>query len=208
VARDQIKTSVAAVLADPAFTARLADYRAMRDRVRADSARLDAPFTGERLAADRGKLDLIAGELLAFVNEPLTELEGQTQALLSADQMRAGPPPPPAGETRFLNWMVKWGLVGVGVCLLAGLFTQPAALGAAAFLAMFYFAAPPWPGLPVAAGDGHYLIVNRNLIELFAALALATLPTGRWAGLDFWTHRFTTAAAARHEEPALAAAVR
>ena len=208
VARDQIKTSVAAVLADPAFTTRLADYRAMRDRVRADAGRLDAPFTGERLEADRGKLDLIAVELLAFVNEPLTELEAQTQALLSADQMRAGPPPPPAGETRFLNWMVKWGLVGVGVCLLAGLLTQPAALGAVAFLAMFYFAAPPWPGLPVAAGDGHYLIVNRNLIELFAALALATLPTGRWAGLDFWIHRFTTAAAARHEEPALAVAVR
>jgi uncharacterized membrane protein YphA (DoxX/SURF4 family) len=207
VARDQIKTSVAAVLADPAFTTRLADYRVMRDRVRADAARLDAPFTGERLEADRGKLDLIAAELLAFVNEPLTELEAQTQALLSADQMRAGPPPP-AGETRFLNWMVKWGLVGVGVCLLAGLFTQPAALGAVTFLAMFYFAAPPWPGLPVAAGDGHYLIVNRNLIELFAALALATLPTGCWAGLDFWIHRFTTAAVARHEEPALAIAVR
>ncbi len=118
-----------------------------------------------------------------------------TVVLVTVQQMRAGPPPPPSEQTPLINWSVKWGLVAVGACLLVGLFSEAAALGAVAFLAMFYFAAPPWPGLPVAAGDGHYLIVNRNLIELFAALALATVPTGRWAGLDFWIHRFRQAEA-------------
>jgi uncharacterized membrane protein YphA (DoxX/SURF4 family) len=204
--RDQLQKSAAEHLADPAFAARLADYREMRARVRADANRLDAPFTRERLEADRKKMDVIAGELLAFVNEPLTELDAQAQMLVTAEQMRAGPPPPETAP--FINWMVKWGLAAVGACLLAGLFSRTAALGAAAFLVMFYLAAPPWPGLPVAPGDGHYLIVNRNLIELFAALALATIPSGRWAGLDFWIHRFATSATMRREEPALAAAVR
>lgn len=203
--RKQVSESLVQVLADPAFTARLADYRAMRARVRADAGRLDAPFTRERLEAGRKQLDVVAGELLAFVNEPLAELDIQAQLMLTPDQMRAGPMPPPADTTPLINWMVKWGLAAVGACLLAGFLSQPAALGAAAFLAMFYFAAPPWPGLPVAAGEGHYLIVNNNLIELVAALALATVPTGRWAGLDFWIHRLTTATPLAHPAPAVAA---
>ena len=89
----------------------------------------------------------------------------------------------------------------------AGLFTQPAALGAVAFLTVLLRRA----ALARTARRGRRRplpLVNRNLIELFAALALATLPTGCWAGLDFWIRRFTTAAAARRDEPALAAAVR
>jgi hypothetical protein len=34
-------------------------------------------------------------------------------------------------------------------------------------------------------GDpGHYLYVNKELVECLAALVLATIPTGRWLGLD------------------------
>ena len=44
---------------------------------------------------------------------------------------------------------------------------------------------PPWPGLPVGkASEGHYLFVNKNLIELLACLALAATPNGLWLGLD------------------------
>jgi hypothetical protein len=31
---------------------------------------------------------------------------------------------------------------------------------------------------------GHFLIVDMNVIEMFALLALATIPTGKWFGLD------------------------
>ena len=41
---------------------------------------------------------------------------------------------------------------------------------------------PYLPESPKA--EGHYLYINKNIIEMFALLALAFLPTGRWAGLD------------------------
>jgi hypothetical protein len=44
---------------------------------------------------------------------------------------------------------------------------------------------PPWPGLPDnPRAEGHYLYINKNLIEMLALLALATTRSGRWAGLD------------------------
>ena len=44
---------------------------------------------------------------------------------------------------------------------------------------------PPSPGCrrrPEA--EGHYLFVNKNLIEMLALLVLATTHSGRWLGLD------------------------
>jgi uncharacterized membrane protein YphA (DoxX/SURF4 family) len=66
-----------------------------------------------------------------------------------------------------------------------GFLTRFAALGAALFLAQIYLSMPPWPGLPPApVAEGHYFIVSKNLIEMLACLALASLPTGQWVGLD------------------------
>jgi uncharacterized membrane protein YphA (DoxX/SURF4 family) len=78
-----------------------------------------------------------------------------------------------------------WGLVVCGACLLLGFLTPLAALGGATLLAMFYFSMPPWPGLPEAPNaEGHYLIVNKNVVEFFACLVLASTPNGLWVGLD------------------------
>lgn len=188
--RDRLKFSIAATLDEPGFRSRLADYRMLLVRVRADAGRVTAPFSEERLTADRKRLDTIAAELLAFVNEPLIELSNQAQALETAEQMQAGPPPHPAAPTALVDWGIKAGLTAIGLCLMVGLFTPLAAAAAALQLAVFYFASPPWPGLPAATMGGHYLYVDRNLIELIAALALVTVPTGRWAGLDFYLDRF------------------
>jgi uncharacterized membrane protein YphA (DoxX/SURF4 family) len=182
--RDSLKQSVAATLAAPEFAARKSDYQAMLARVNGDAARTDAFYSKERLDADRKKLDTIAGEMLGLVNEPLYELALQAQMIATPQQMQAGPPPPPEGQTPFIDAAVRWGLTLIGACLLAGLFTPVAALAAAAQLAMFYFASPPWPGLPAAATGGHYLFVDRNLIEMIAVLVIFATPTGRWAGLD------------------------
>ncbi len=51
----------------------------------------------------------------------------------------------------------------------------------------FYLAMPPWPGvedLLEAAGPEHSFIVNKNLIEVIALLAIACMPTGQWFGMD------------------------
>ena len=39
-----------------------------------------------------------------------------------------------------------------------------------------------------AGAVGHYLYVNLYTIELFALLALAAIPTGRWFGIDSLLH--------------------
>ena len=56
---------------------------------------------------------------------------------------------------------------------------------AAGFLLMTYFIAPPWPWLPTPPNvEGNYLFVNKNVVEMFALLALATTASGRWFGVD------------------------
>jgi len=152
--------------------ARLADYRQMRARVAGDAPRTTAPFSRERLAEDRRKLDTIAGELLAFTGEPIEELAVQSQNIATVSQLGAGPFARPAGPSDWIDHLMPWILIVIGGLLMLGLFTPVAAVAAAAQLAMFYFASPPWPGMPAASMAGHYLYVDRNLIELVAVLAV------------------------------------
>jgi uncharacterized membrane protein YphA (DoxX/SURF4 family) len=184
--RDELKKSIAETLGDPMFQARLADYKYGLKELREYERGADQPFAKERLDAYRTRLDTIAAELLAFVNEPMVELTRQAQTVATADQLNEGPAPRPRGQTWFIDWAVKWGLVAMGLGLILGLFSQVAAAAAALQLAMFYFAAPPLPGLPAATMGGHFNYIDRNLIEMIAALLLVTVPSGKWAGLDAW----------------------
>lgn len=188
--RDAQKAAIAATLNGPAFRARLEDYKRMRERVAADPGHLTAPFTRERLEADRKQLDVIAGELLGLVDEPLSELAVETQAIASVKQFSAGPLPERKSPAAWIDALMPWGLAATGLCLLLGLFTPLAAVAATAQLAMFYFASPPWPGLPATAVAGHYLYVDRNLIEAVAAMLIAATGAGRWASLDRCLHAF------------------
>ena len=44
---------------------------------------------------------------------------------------------------------------------------------------------PPLPGWPESPRlEGHYVLINKTLIEVIALLALTFIPTGRWAGID------------------------
>jgi uncharacterized membrane protein YphA (DoxX/SURF4 family) len=189
-ARDALKIEIAAMMNAPDFRDRLQDYRIMRERSGRDASSTDAPFSRERLDSDRTKLDAISGELLAFVNEPLTELAVQAEIVATVDQLSAGPPPRPGDPAVWVDRTISWGLTAIGLCLLLGLFTPYAALAAAGQLAVFYFASPAWPGLPAAALGGHYLYIDRNVIELIAACVVATSATGKWAGLDYYLDRF------------------
>ncbi len=192
-ARDQLKKSIAATIADPAFQTRIADYKYGLERVREYERDARQPFSKERREAYRSRLDVIGAELLAFVNEPLVELTRQAQAIATTEQLERGPAPPPRTQTWLIDWVVKWGLTLIGFALIAGLFSQWVAAAAAAQLAMFYFAAPPLPGLPAATMGGHFLYIDRNFIEMIAALLLVTVPSGKWAGLDAWLDYFVVA---------------
>ena len=187
---EDLEAAVVATLNDESFRARLADYRALQARVNGDPSSVTAPFSRERLAEDRRKLDVIAGELLAFVNDPVEELAVQAQQIATATQLAAGPFAAPPSSSAWIDRFIKVGLTAMGVCLLLGLFTPVAALAAAVQLLVFYLASPPWPGLPAATMGGHYLYVDRNLIEMLAALAIAATGSGRFAGLDAYLPAF------------------
>lgn len=78
-----------------------------------------------------------------------------------------------------------YGLVILGLGLMLGLFTRWMAIGGAFLLLMFYLINPPLPGLYYTTPtEGHYLIVNKNLIEMMALIAIAFIPTGKYFGLD------------------------
>lgn len=138
-------------------------------------------------AASSGKTDLDTQTLKIVENI----IERQQGATVPVD-------PLPFRVTRPLSaWMlldwsdaiVKYGVTAVGGLLLVGLFTRLACVAGAGFLFMFFIAMPPLPGWPESPrAEGHYLFINKNVIEMLALLALATTLSGRWLGLDALVH--------------------
>lgn len=135
---------------------------------------------------ERQKLNTERKELLAILDGWSEKLHEDWSGLATAEQReQKGAYEAPWSQFDWLNWLTKWGLVVSGACLILGLFTPLAALYAAGFLALIYFSVPPWPGLPASpVAEGNYWIVNKNLVEMFACLALAATPSGLWVGLD------------------------
>jgi uncharacterized membrane protein YphA (DoxX/SURF4 family) len=134
-----------------------------------------------RLKAEAGQL---RSELVTELNAPLVD---SLQDILTPAQKGRGPMPAAALPRSLVmtNWAVAIGLTLIGAFLLLGLLTRTSCLFGAIFLLMVFLASPPLPWVPEALrSEGHYLFINKNLIEMLALLALMTLPTGRWFGLD------------------------
>jgi uncharacterized membrane protein YphA (DoxX/SURF4 family) len=129
-------------------------------------------------------------ELVGPVDALTAEFHANAYKLLDAAQSQRGPVPEPDSKIRQINLITMWSLTILGVALMAGLFSRLSALGAAGLLLLFYLPMPPWPGVPEPPGPEHSLYVNKNLIEFIACLALASMPTGRWIGIDAFIRRF------------------
>ncbi|NIM57402.1 MAG: DoxX subfamily [Candidatus Aminicenantes bacterium] len=90
--------------------------------------------------------------------------------------------PAALGIVDFLN---KWGLIAIGLGLIAGCLTRIASISGIALLFFYYIFNPPFIGytytIPV---EGSYLVVNKNLIEMCALFVLTIFPTGTIIGLD------------------------
>jgi uncharacterized membrane protein YphA (DoxX/SURF4 family) len=114
------------------------------------------------------------------------ELADAVVALATPEQQAsAGAYSRPLSFLDVANWLTMYGLCAIGICLILGFLTPLAAISAAAFLAMIYLSMPPWPGLPPnPKAEGHYWIVNKDLVELIACLLIAVTASGHWFGLD------------------------
>lgn len=98
------------------------------------------------------------------------------------------------GALAVVDNLNQWGLLLIGLALLVGTFTRTAAIAGVVVLALYYVAAPPFPGMEYAMpAEGSYLIVNKILIELAALLVILGYPTAHRIGLDRLLVRKTNA---------------
>jgi uncharacterized membrane protein YphA (DoxX/SURF4 family) len=140
----------------------------------------------------RREISNIRAQLRSELAKHSSEMRQVLSNVLTEEQWNRPPlsPKMTAGlfERSLLSWadtLVIAGLLGLGACLMLGLFSRVTGVLAALLLLSFYLALPPWPGLPdPPQAEGNYLIINKNLIEVLALLLLASTAAGRWFGLD------------------------
>jgi uncharacterized membrane protein YphA (DoxX/SURF4 family) len=156
-------------------------------KVQAVEADPDAmSFERERAWESRRTLDGERRKLTGPLTAQGLALADAVAALATPEQQASvGTYSPPRTSLDVANLLTMYGLCAMGVCLILGFLTPFAAICAAAFLAMIYLSMPPWPGLPPnPKAEGHYWIVNKNLVELIACLLIAVTASGHWFGLD------------------------
>jgi uncharacterized membrane protein YphA (DoxX/SURF4 family) len=166
---------------------KIAKYQHELGQVEAVEKNLQAlSFERERASAKRKELDSERRQLIADLQARGTKLHAAVTDLAKPEQREAtGPPVAPWTSLDKVNALTMWGLTAMGVCLILGILGPLAALAGAVFLGQIYLSMPPWPGLPAnPMAEGHYFIVNKNLIEMIACLALVFIPTSFWIGFD------------------------
>ena len=162
-------------------------YEAQLDRYASNRAKVEQEFQNEHLKKQWGDLQTMRVQLAGPVKALDSEFKEAAHKLLKVDQLASGPVPGGWNQIDVINMTTIWGLVVLGMLLIAGLFSRLAAVGAAALLLSFYLAMPPWPGVvdfQELPGPEHSYLIDKNLIEVCALLAIACLPTGQWFGLD------------------------
>ena len=173
---------------------RVADYRDKVQEYRDMLDKTDAAFgkdvVGAKRLAAKSEAATMRKSLLADLDQKTADLKASLEGVLNPEQQQKAvawtPPTPPI---YWIDAFTAWGLAIIGGCLLIGLLSRLNCVLAAGFLLMTYFASPAWPWLPVPPNnEGNYLFVNKNVIEMFALLALATTASGRWFGVDALIH--------------------
>jgi uncharacterized membrane protein YphA (DoxX/SURF4 family) len=170
---------------------RVADYEAKLREIDEVLGRKLPAFNDDveqaRLRALKADAARMRTELLSDLGQQFDSFKKSLAPLLTEEQSKKGFLPD-ARELRpidYLDRVTMWTHVALGACLLLGLFTRFASLGLAVFLLCVTLIAPALPYAPTPPGAiGHYLYVNLYVIEMIALFLLASVPTGRWFGLD------------------------
>jgi uncharacterized membrane protein YphA (DoxX/SURF4 family) len=91
------------------------------------------------------------------------------------------------------DFIVIWGLIIIGLALFVGLFDRIISIAGMALLALFWLANPPLTGMDFGLPhEGNYLIVDKNLVELFGLLIICLFPTGRILGIEIFFRKEKT----------------
>ena len=134
-----------------------------------------------------GELDTMRDDYVAALREVLNEGVNLPD---SEQEVRAVSLP--LTRMDLIDFSVTFGLTAIGLCLLLGLFTRPAAIGGAVFMLFVILTQPAWPTIypPAPPVVGHALLINKDFIEMLALCLLATTAAGRWAGLDYFVETY------------------
>ena len=81
---------------------------------------------------------------------------------------------------RACDLLNMWGLTLIGLALILGVLVRPAAICGVLLLAFYYIAQPPFLAW---AAEGHFLWIDRNVVEAAALAVIALLPS---ADLGAW----------------------
>ena len=89
------------------------------------------------------------------------------------------------GVLAAVDYLNQWGLLLIGLALVLGVLVRTASWAGFTLLALYYLAAPPFPGLEYGIpAEGSYLIVNKVLVEMAAFLVILAFPTAHLFGVD------------------------
>ena len=166
---------------------KITEYKELLSRYNEQLPRARETFEHKHLETQWDEIQKLRADLVTPVRALEADFRLDARKLLTVEQLARGPVPEPWTAQQRIDHLTIWTLIGVGCLLMAGLFSRLSALAAATLLLSFYLAIPPWPGveeLIETAGPEHSFIINKNLIEVIALLAIASMPTGRWLGLD------------------------
>ena len=157
-----------------------------------EAGNLGAAHQKQRVYDERQKLRGEVGVWLGGLEATEKSYQNALAGLLTSEQARKGKLPVSWTRTDLIDFAVTYGLTAIGLCLLLGLFSRPAALAGGMFMFSVVLTQPAWPTIyppdpPVA---GHALLINKDFVEMIALFALAATAVGRWGGLDFFVENF------------------
>jgi uncharacterized membrane protein YphA (DoxX/SURF4 family) len=151
----------------------------------------EVPFLEQRVVQKQAETSRTPLKWVAAVDGFDDQFAKQLHRLLTEEQLAssvgrqadAALADPKEIRLHWLNLAIAGVTLGVGGCLLLGLFTRLASVVGALFLLSIMATQPPWvPGSVTTYF--HY-----QLVELAALVLLAAAAAGRVAGLDFFLHR-------------------
>src|SRR5579864_3715475 len=148
----------------------------------------------------RSEIAALRSELQGALDERTSDMKKDLQSVLTPEQRAKGSVPVPQPRKLFfatdsqaehprliqlIDTATIFGLIGIGICMLLGLFSRTASFCGAMFLLMtiLTWRSVPWlPAPPVT--EGNYMFVNKNMIEMLALILLACIASGKIFGLD------------------------
>lgn len=116
------------------------------------------------------------------------QLAGDQGHIVTVPEKALIPNPYVKTHMKTLDLAVMYGLSAIGLCMMIGFCNRLACLGGAVFLLNVVLTTWPVPGVhpPLPSAVGSFLFVSKDTVELIAMIMLASMPAGRWAGLDYF----------------------